>query len=85
MGLKPGNFGNTNPNFNVTFVVKTDGKLTIENRPITITANDVTGKSGRPARHGENGYSITAGSLVDMVNAATVTISGSKTDAGEEV
>ena len=57
------------------------GKLTIENRPITITANDVTGKyDGQP--HGENGYSITAGSLVDG-HAATVTISGSKTDAGE--
>ena len=81
MGLKPENFENTNPNFNVTFVVKPDGKLTIENRPITITANDVTGKyDGQP--HGENGYSITAGSLVDG-HAATVTISGSKTDAGE--
>ena len=62
-------------------MVKPDGKLTIENRPITITANDVTGKyDGQP--HGENGYSITAGSLVDG-HAATVTISGSKTDAGE--
>lgn len=81
MGLKPENFENTNLNFNVTFVVKPDGKLTIENRPITITANDVTGKyDGQP--HGENGYSITAGSLVDG-HAATVTISGSKTDAGE--
>lgn len=81
MGLKPENFENTNPNFNVTFVVKPDGKLTIENRPITITANDVTGKyNGQP--HGENGYSITMGSLVDG-HAATVTISGSKTDAGE--
>ena len=81
MGLKPENFKNTNPNFNVTFVVKPDGKLTIENRPITITANDVTGKyNGQP--HGENGYSITMGSLVDG-HAATVTISGSKTDAGE--
>ena len=81
MGLKPENFENTNPNFNVTFVVKPDGKLTIENRPITITANDVTGKyDGQP--HGENGYSITMGSLVDG-HAATVTISGSKTDAGE--
>ena len=81
MGLKPENFENTNPNFNVTFVVKPDGKLTIENRPITITANDGTGKyDGQP--HGENGYSITAGSLVDG-HAATVTISGSKTDAGE--
>ena len=81
MGLKPENFENTNPNFNVTFVVKPDGKLTIENRPITITANDVTGKyDGQP--HGENGYIITAGSLVDG-HAATVTISGSKTDAGE--
>ena len=81
MGLKPENFENTNPNFNVTFVVKPDGKLTIENRPITITANDVTSKyDGQP--HGENGYSITAGSLVDG-HAATVTISGSKTDAGE--
>lgn len=81
MGLKPENFENTNLNFNVTFVVKPDGKLTIENRPITITANDVTGKyDGQP--HGENGYSITAGSLIDG-HAATVTISGSKTDAGE--
>lgn len=81
MGLKPENFENTNPNFNVTFVVKPDGKLTIENRPITITANDVTGKyDGQP--HGENGYSITAGSLVDG-HTATVAISGSKTDAGE--
>ena len=81
MGLKPENFENTNLNFNVTFVIKPDGKLTIENRPITITANDVTGKyDGQP--HGENGYSITAGSLVDG-HAATVTISGSKTDAGE--
>ena len=81
MGLKPENFESTNLNFNVTFVVKPDGKLTIENRPITITANDVTGKyDGQP--HGENGYSITAGSLVDG-HAATVTISGSKTDAGE--
>ncbi len=81
MGLKPENFKNTNPNFNVTFVVKPDGNLTIENRPITITANDVTGKyDGQP--HGENGYSITMGSLVDG-HAATVTISGSKTDAGE--
>ena len=81
MGLKPENFENTNPNFNVTFVVKPDGKLTIENRPITITANDVTVKyDGQP--HGENGYSITMGSLVDG-HAATVTISGSKTDAGE--
>lgn len=81
MGLKPGNFENTNPNFNVTFVVKTDGKLTIKNRPITITADDVTVKyDGQP--HGENGYSITMGSLVDG-HAATVTISGSKTDAGE--
>ena len=81
MGLTPENFENTNRNFNVTFVVKPDGKLTIENRPITITANDVTGKyDGQP--HGENGYSITAGSLVDG-HAATVTISGSKTDAGE--
>ena len=81
MGLTPENFENTNPNFNVTFVVKPDGKLTIENRPITITANDVTGKyDGQP--HGENGYSITMGSLVDG-HAATVTISGSKTDAGE--
>ncbi len=35
---------------------------------------------GQP--HGENGYSITMGSLVDG-HAATVTISGSKTDAGE--
>lgn len=81
MGLKPENFENTNPNFNVTFVVKTDGKLTIKNRPITITADDVTVKyDGQP--HGENGYSITMGSLVDG-HAATVTISGSKTDAGE--
>ena len=81
MGLTPENFENTNRNFNVTFVVKPDGKLTIENRPITITANDVTGKyDGQP--HGENGYSITAGNLVDG-HAATVTISGSKTDAGE--
>lgn len=80
MGLTPGNFENTNPNFNVTFVVK-PGKLTIENRPITITADDVTVKyDGQP--HGENGYSITAGSLVDS-HAATVTISGSETDAGE--
>ena len=81
MGLKPENFENTNLNFNVTFVVKPDGKLTIENRPITITADDVTVKyDGQP--HGENGYSITMGSLVDG-HAATVTISGSKTDAGE--
>lgn len=80
MGLKPENFKNTNPNFNVTFVVN-PGKLTIENRPITITADDVTVKyDGRP--HGENGYSITAGSLVDS-HAATVTISGSETDAGK--
>ena len=80
MGLTPGNFENTNPNFNVTFVVK-PGKLTIENRPITITADDVTVKyDGQP--HGENGYSITAGSLVDS-HAATVTISGSETDAGK--
>lgn len=80
MGLKPENFKNTNPNFNVTFVVN-PGKLTIENRPITITANDVTVKyDGRP--HGENGYSITKGSLVNG-HAATVTISGSETDAGE--
>ena len=80
MGLKPGNFKNTNPNFNVTFVVK-PGKLTIENRPITITADDVTVKyDGQP--HGENGYSITAGSLVGS-HAATVTISGSETDAGK--
>lgn len=81
MGLKPENFENTNRNFNVTFVVKPDGKLTIKNRPITITADDVTVKyDGQP--HGENGYSITMGSLVDG-HAATVTISGSKTDAGE--
>ena len=81
MGLKPENFENTNPNFNVTFVVKPDGKLTIKNRPITITADDVTVTyDGQP--HGANGYSITAGSLVDG-HAATVTISGSKTDAGE--
>ena len=81
MGLKPENFKNTNPNFNVTFVVKPDGKLTIENRLVTITAKDVTGKyDGQP--HGENGYSITMGSLVDG-HAATVAISGSKTDAGE--
>ena len=80
MGLKPENFKNTNPNFNVTFVVN-PGKLTIENRPITITADDVTVKyDGQP--HGENGYSITAGSLVDS-HAATVTISGSETDAGK--
>lgn len=80
MGLTPGNFENTNPNFNVTFVVK-PGKLTIENRPITITADDVTVKyDGQP--HGENGYSITAGSLVDS-HAATVIISGSETDAGK--
>ena len=81
MGLTPENFENTNRNFNVTFVVKPDGKLTIKNRPITITADDVTVKyDGQP--HGENGYSITMGSLVDG-HAATVTISGSKTDAGE--
>lgn len=81
MGLKPEDFENTNPNFNVTFVVKSGVKLTIENRPITITANDVTGKyDGQP--HGENGYSITRGSLVDS-HAATVTISGSETDAGK--
>lgn len=80
MGLKPENFKNTNPNFNVTFVVN-PGKLTIENCPITITANDVTVKyDGRP--HGENGYSITKGSLVNG-HAATVIISGSETDAGE--
>lgn len=80
MGLTPRNFENTNPNFNVTFVVN-PGKLTIENRPITITADDVTVKyDGQP--HGENGYSITAGSLVDS-HAATVTISGSETDAGK--
>lgn len=67
---------------NLYIVTKTvDGKLTIENRPITITADDVTVKyDGQP--HGENGYSITSGSLVDS-HAATVTISGSKTDAGE--
>lgn len=81
MGLTPENFKNINSNFNVTFVVKPDGKLTIENRLVTITAKDVTGKyDGQP--HGENGYSITMGSLVDG-HAATVTISGSKTDAGE--
>lgn len=81
MGLTPENFENTNRNFNVTFVVKPDGKLTIKNRPITITADDVTVKyDGQP--HGENGYRITMGSLVDG-HAATVTISGSKTDAGE--
>ena len=81
MGLTPENFENINSNFKVTFVVKPDGKLTIENRLVTITANDVTVKyDGQP--HGENGYSITMGSLVDS-HAATVTISGSKTDAGE--
>ena len=83
MGLKPGNFENTNPNFNVTFVVKPngDGKLTINNRPITITADDVTVTyDGQP--HGANGYRITMGSLVDG-HTATVTINGSKTDAGE--
>lgn len=80
MVLTPGNFKNTNPNFNVTFVVK-PGKLTIKNRPITITADDVTVKyDGQP--HRENGYSITSGSLVDS-HAATVTISGSETDAGK--
>lgn len=67
---------------NLYIVTKTvDGKLTIENRPITITADDVTVKyDGQP--HGENGYSITSGSLV-AGHAATVTISGSKTDAGK--
>ncbi len=50
MGLKPENFENPNLNFNVTFVVKPDGKLTIENRPIAITADDVTNRQiRRPA------------------------------------
>ena len=45
MGLKPENFENTNPNFNVTFVVKPDGKLTITEAsaptPATFDFNDV--------------------------------------------
>ena len=48
---------------------------------VTLTANSKTVKyDGQP--HGENGYSITAGSLVGS-HAATVTISGSETDAGK--
>ena len=40
MGLAASDFTNTNNNFNVTFVIESDGKLTISRKAVTVKADD---------------------------------------------
>ena len=81
MGLTPENFENTNRNFNVTFVVKPDGKLTITKRDVTLTSAsaskpyDGTALTNKNVTVGGNGFADGEG--------ATYNVTGSQTEVGE--
>ena len=79
MGLTPAQFENTNPNFeNVTFSV-TDGELTINPMPLTITAgSDSKAYNGTPLTND----TFTRTSLAAGDTLASVTVTGSQTDVG---
>mgnify|MGYP002615582815 CR=1 FL=1 len=79
MGLTPAQFENTNPNFeNVTFSV-TDGELTINPMPLTITAgSDSKAYNGTPLTND----TFTRTSLAAGDTLASVTVTGSQTNVG---
>ncbi len=79
MGLTPAQFENTNPNFEkVTFIV-TDGKLTINPMPLTITAgSDSKAYNGTPLTND----TFTRTSLAAGDTLASVTVTGSQTNVG---
>lgn len=81
MVLTPENFENTNRNFNVTFVVKPDGKLTITKRDVTLTSAsaskpyDGTALTNKNVTVGGNGFADGEG--------ATYNVTGSQTEVGK--
>lgn len=81
MGLKPENFENTNPNFNVTFVVKPDGKLTINKRSVTLTSASASKVyDGTPLTKPE--VTVGGDGFVDG-EGATYNVTGTITNVGE--
>ncbi|MDO4838072.1 MAG: InlB B-repeat-containing protein, partial [Clostridia bacterium] len=80
MGLTEANFVNNNPNFNVKFVVAEDGGLTINPKPLTITAgSDKREYNGKPLTKNSETHT----DLANNQKLESVTITGEITYVGK--